>query len=287
MVNLDNDTYLSEIDDIKPAESAPNKKTTGLQRENGSEPAVDLFPHAPKKIKPTKAESTNVKPCSIADQSDADFFVRKRSNRERHPSNSRDKRSAESRDKRPLKSHDKQPKPHEKRSSASHDNRPLKDTKNQARHHRERSEPQLKSAIVKAKERMQERSVQKRTVEVIASNRLPNHRQKRPVNRPPIQPSSTVTSGVFSRLEQFRIPRKGDSIDAKRIGPISANAATRIDEKKPVEAVTKKREFADASTQTDRTGPCGCSRRNQLKNRNRRETFKFNRDLVSRFLADH
>lgn len=213
MVNLDDDLYLSDIDDTKLAESAPNKTTTGSQREKGSEPAVDLFPNAPKKIKPTRAESTNVKPCSTADP--GDFFVRKRTNRERHPSSSREKRSSEIRDKRPSKLHDKshgkrQPKPHEKRSSEAHDNRPSKDTKNQALYHRERSEPRLKSAIVKAKERMQQRSQLKHTVEVVTPNRLPNHHQK----RPPIQPSSTVTSG--HALNSFAFHLKVTQLMQKR-----------------------------------------------------------------------
>lgn len=278
MVNFDNDLFLSEVDEAKPTKSAPNKATTGSQPENGSKPAVDLFPPAPKKIKPI--ESTHGELCLNADfiRGNTKFYVRKNSNRERHPSSSREKRPSKSCDKNTSK-------PHEKRSSTSRDNRSAKNPKNQAR--REKSEPKLKSAIVKAKERMQQRSVPKGIVEIIAPSRQQNRTAIRPINRPPIQPPPTVTSGVFARLEQLRIPRKGEVIDAKKVEPIIAKVATKIDKKEQVEAVTKKKEFANSSTQTDRTGPCRCSARNQAKNKNRREQFELNRDLVNRFiLAD-
>lgn len=81
---------------------------------------------------------------------------------------------------------------------------------------------------------------------------------------------------MFVRLEQpFRIPKinsKDDSI-------------------KPKEAdVPKKlKEFATIGTQTELSGPyrcTTCTKRNQIKNRNRRDQAKLNRDLVKRYILD-
>lgn len=138
----------------------------------------------------------------------------------------------------------------------------------------------MKSVIIKAKERLQQRPQSKRIVELFSPNRQPNRPPKRPFNRPQSQPTSTITTenqrSVFVRLEQpFRIPKinsKDDSI-------------------KPKEAdVPKKlKEFATIGTQTELSGPyrcTTCTKRNQIKNRNRRDQAKLNRDLVKRYILD-
>lgn len=295
MVSDDNDLYLSDVDDI--AKSTVDKPTTGSQSTKGCEPAVELFPHSPKKIKPSKIVSKKVEPWSNADSTevDVDFYVRKKSNRGRHPSNPR-KDSSNSRDKRPSNPHENRDKrsSHDKNRLKSHDKclakpldaRPSKDLKNQARQHREKSEHQLKSVIVKAKERLQQRSRSKRIVELFSPICQPNNPPKRPFNRPQSQPTSTITTenqrSVFVRLEQpFRIPKINLRDDQPK--PKEADIPT-----KPKEAdiPTKPKEFATIGSQTELSGPyrCAtCTKRTQIKNRNRRDQAKLNRDLVKRF----
>lgn len=252
MVN-DTDLYLSDLDDVlKQPISTVDKTTTGTYGENGK-PAVDLFPRAPIRAEPSKAESTKIAEShSNADskRDTSDSSDRKKSRRERHSSSSH-KRSS---DKKPTKVHSKH-------SSEEKTNR--------AQHSRDKpSEIKLKSAIVKAKERMQQRVQLQRSAEFTVpqyqknrqSNRPPIRYAQRPPNHPPSQPTSTITSdtqrSVIVRLDTpYRIPK----IDSSKL-----------------------KEFVSIGTQTDQSGPCRCALRTKLKNKNRREQFKLNRDLVKR-----
>lgn len=269
----DEDLFLSEVDDTPPkVKSVVIRPTTGSNSKR-VEPAVDLFPNAPTKIKTSETDITTTSTGIQKEPTLLEFniFERKKANRSKHPSSI------------PRKdNHGRITKP------------PSRD---------------LTNTVRDIRERFLRNNQPKRIVEVIASAN-PQRRQQstrpipQPLNRPPTNPPNrppnrspkrkqsrspnqqqnrpsakpaTVTSGennsVFARLDSYRIPKHHNEKEA----PVQNIRET---PKKP-------KEYVSTGTQTELSGPCRCTIRNQIKNKNRRQAFKLNRDLVKKFKLDN
>lgn len=234
MLQLDEDTYLSEIDDLEAATGntdqlnergriveAPSGSTSGFStaKTTGELLTRNLFPHSPRKIVGNKAEPRVKSKVVVVN------------------------------------------------NNKSGVNRNSLAIKNQRRTGRETKRSDLKRVIKQIQSKVEQRE-KPRQVAFIARPPRSSHKPARP-NCPPI--FAHINQAIVNPLKSYQIPKRPVHISVANVTKTSA-AVGNINSSNPIVAIeTVKKSFVSVGVQTEQ---CKCQLRNQQKNRNRRLAAK-------------